>query len=261
MILGIDVGGTFTDFVLLDDAGQIRIHKLLTSVRDQSQSILQGIADLEVGPEVTVVHGATVATNALLERRGARTALIATEGFCDVLEIGRQTRPDLYALHPTRPAPLVPADRRFELPERVDKQGTIIIPLDLEATDAVVRHLLEQAVESVAISFLFSFLNPTHERSGIRTHPGSGRRPGTLCLPFIRGTARIPRVRTDLNNGHQRLRRPLDGPLSVQSGGGAGTAALAHYAIQRRHHLCPGRPNPGRSHRPFGPGRRRRGRL
>ncbi|MFN2242523.1 MAG: hydantoinase/oxoprolinase N-terminal domain-containing protein, partial [Anaerolineae bacterium] len=92
MILGIDVGGTFTDFVLLDDAGQVSIHKLLTSARDQSISILQGIADLEAGPDATVVHGATVATNALLERRGARTALITTQGFGDVLEIGRQTR-------------------------------------------------------------------------------------------------------------------------------------------------------------------------
>jgi N-methylhydantoinase A len=164
MILGIDVGGTFTDFVLLDDAGQVRIHKLLTSVHDQSQSILQGIDDLEVGPEATVVHGATVATNALLERRGARTALITTEGFSDVLEIGRQTRPDLYALHPTRSQPLVPADWRLELPERVDKQGTVIVPLALEATDAVIRYLLEQDVESVAISFLFSFLNPRHEQ-------------------------------------------------------------------------------------------------
>jgi N-methylhydantoinase A len=81
-----------------------------------------------------------------------------------VLEIGRQTRPDLYALHPTRPAPLVPANRRFELRERVDKQGEVIVPLDLEATDAIVGHLLEQGIESVAISFLFSFLNPTHER-------------------------------------------------------------------------------------------------
>ncbi len=164
MLLGIDVGGTFTDFVLLDDAGRVRIHKLLTSARDPSVAILQGIAELETGPETIVVHGATVATNALLERRGARTALITTEGFRDVLEIGRQTRPDLYALHPTRPAPLVPARWRFELPERVDRQGTVLVPLDREAIDGVVRQLLEEGVESVAVCFLFSFLNPSHER-------------------------------------------------------------------------------------------------
>jgi N-methylhydantoinase A len=164
MILGIDVGGTFTDFVLLDDAGRVRIHKLLTSARDQSVAILQGIADLGAGPETTVVHGATVATNALLERQGARTALVTTEGFRDVLEIGRQNRSDLYALHPTRPEPLVPGPWRFELPERVDKDGTILIALDQDATDAVVLQLLRKGIESVAVCFLFSFLNPTHEQ-------------------------------------------------------------------------------------------------
>ncbi len=173
MILGVDVGGTFTDFVLLDSAGRVRIHKLLTSARDQSVAILQGIADLEAGPETTVIHGATVATNALLERRGARTALITTQGFRDVLEIGRQTRPDLYALHPTRPAPLVPAALRFEVPERVAPspsagigagQGIVLTPLDLDAAGAVVNQLLAEDIESVAVCLLFSFLNPAHER-------------------------------------------------------------------------------------------------
>jgi N-methylhydantoinase A len=164
MILGIDVGGTFTDFVLLDDAGQVSIHKLLTTARDQSVAILQGITDMEVGLETVVVHGATVATNALLERRGARTALVTTEGFRDVLEIGRQTRPDLYALHPTRDTPLVPAPRRFELSERIDRRGRIVVPLDPSDTDAVVRQILDQQIESVAVCFLFSFLNPSHEQ-------------------------------------------------------------------------------------------------
>jgi N-methylhydantoinase A len=164
MILGVDVGGTFTDFCLLDSAGQVRIHKLLTSARDQSEAILQGIADLQAGPETTVVHGATVATNALLERRGARTALITTAGFGDVLEIGRQTRPDLYALHPTRPTPLVPAGWRFAVPERVDRHGTVLVPLDLDAVDDAIHEILDGAIESVAVCFLFSFLNPSHER-------------------------------------------------------------------------------------------------
>jgi N-methylhydantoinase A len=164
MILGIDVGGTFTDFVLLDDAGRVCIHKLLTTARDQSVAILQGMADMEVGLETVVVHGATVATNALLERRGARTALVTSEGFCDVLEIGRQTRPDLYALHPTRAAPLVPAPWRFELPERVDRRGTVLVPLDPSDTEAIVRQILDEQIESVAVCFLFSFLNPSHEQ-------------------------------------------------------------------------------------------------
>jgi len=164
VILGIDVGGTFTDLVLLDGAGRVRIHKLLTSARDPSVAILQGIEDLDTGPEAVVVHGATVATNALLQRSGARTALVTTQGFGDVLEIGRQTRPDLYALHPTRPDPLVPGRWRLELPERVDRDGRILLPLDPAATDDAVRQLLEGGVESVAVCFLFSFLNRDHER-------------------------------------------------------------------------------------------------
>ncbi|MGD8903965.1 MAG: hydantoinase/oxoprolinase family protein [Anaerolineae bacterium] len=164
MILGIDVGGTFTDFVLLDDAGRVRIHKLLTSARDQSISILQGIADLEAGPETTVVHGATVATNALLERRGARTALVTTEGFCDVLEIGRQTRSELYALQPSRPSPLVLGRWRFELPERMDRHGAVLAPLETGAVDEVVHQLLDEGIESAAVCFLFSFANPAHEQ-------------------------------------------------------------------------------------------------
>jgi N-methylhydantoinase A len=163
MSLGIDVGGTFTDFVLLDGAGRVHIHKLLTSARDPSEAILQGIADLDATPQTPIVHGATVATNALLERHGARTGLIATEGFGDVLEIGRQTRPDLYALHPTRPEPLVPASWRYEVAERVDRRGTVLVPLDLNGADAAIQRLLEEGVESVAVCFLFSFLNPTHE--------------------------------------------------------------------------------------------------
>ena len=163
-ILGVDVGGTFTDLVLLDHHGQIRIHKLLTSAHDPSVAIWQGITDLDVDPQAVIVHGTTVATNALLERRGARTALITTAGFRDVLEIGRQTRSVLYALHPTRPAPLVPAPWRFEVSERTDRNGMILTPLDLQGTDAVVSRLVQERIESVAVCFLFSFLNPAHER-------------------------------------------------------------------------------------------------
>jgi N-methylhydantoinase A len=187
MILGIDVGGTFTDFVLLDGAGQVRIHKLLTSARDQSIAILQGLDDLSAGPETIIVHGATVATNALLERRGAHTALITTGGFRDVLEIGRQTRSDLYALHPTRPAPLVPAPGRFELPERVDRHGRVLVPLDTEATDAVVRRILAEGFESVAVCFLFSFLNPAHEGQVLERI----RALGGESSPFVSLSSRV----------------------------------------------------------------------
>jgi N-methylhydantoinase A len=181
MILGVDVGGTFTDLVLLDGAGRIRIHKLLTSAHDPSEAIVQGIAAIGAGPDTAVVHGATVATNALLERRGARTALITTAGFRDVLEIGRQTRPDLYALHPTRPSPLVPEGWRFEVSERVDCHGTVIVPLDMSAVDAAIGQMLADGIESAAVCFLFSFLYPDHERQvGARIAEMGGTR-----APFV----------------------------------------------------------------------------
>ena len=131
--LGIDTGGTFTDFVWLDEDGRFRLHKRLSSVDDPSLSILSGVDALKVPQDAEVVHGSTVATNALLERRGARTALITTKGFADVLAIGRQNRPDLYALVPKKPEPLVPSAWRFEVDERVSAQGEILTMLRPES--------------------------------------------------------------------------------------------------------------------------------
>jgi N-methylhydantoinase A len=164
MILGVDVGGTFTDFLLVNQAGELRVHKLLSTAYNPSLAVLQGVADLEAGPETTIVHGSTVGTNALLERHGARTALITTEGFGDILEIGRQTRQELYSLHPTRPEPLVPGRWRYEVPERVTSDGNVLIPLDMDAADLIAHQLQAEGIESVAVCFLFSFLYPGHER-------------------------------------------------------------------------------------------------
>ena len=119
MTLGVDTGGTFTDFVWQDEQGQLQIYKERSTPHDPSQAILTGIDHNHIGPTVPVVHGSTVATNALLERRGARTALITTTGFADVLAIGRQNRPDLYALVPQKTPPLVPSQWRFEIDERI----------------------------------------------------------------------------------------------------------------------------------------------
>ncbi|WP_374687760.1 hydantoinase/oxoprolinase family protein, partial [Promineifilum sp.] len=117
-----------------------------------------------VAPEA-IVHGSTVATNALLERRGARTALIATAGFADVLEIGRQNRPDLYALVPQKPPPLVPRAWRFEAQERLSAAGEVLRPLDVAALAPVLAQLAAEGIESVAVCLLFSFLRPAHERA------------------------------------------------------------------------------------------------
>jgi N-methylhydantoinase A len=162
-IIGVDIGGTFTDFILLR-GGKLVAHKVLSSPDDPARSFLQGIAELGVDPRAEVVHGSTVATNALLERKGARTALIATRGFADVLEIGRQDRPALYDFHATRPTSLVPADLRFEADERVGPGGMVVRPFDGAGVRAAATGFEAAGVESVAVSFLFSFLDPAHER-------------------------------------------------------------------------------------------------
>lgn len=162
--LGIDTGGTFTDFVWLDEAGQFQIHKQLSTPHDPSESILTGIELLRVGDEAAVIHGSTVATNALLERRGARTALITTAGFADILAIGRQNRPDLYALVPQKPEPLVPTEWRFEVRERVTAEGENLTPLEVDDLEQIVARLEKDDIQSVAVCLLFSFLRPEHER-------------------------------------------------------------------------------------------------
>ena len=161
-ILGVDVGGTFTDFVLWQD-GKLSVYKRPSTPDDPSRGVLEGLA--EAGWQVEeVVHGSTVATNAVLERRGAKTALITTRGFRDVLEIGRQTRPKLYDLEPSRPPPLVPRELRLEARERLDHKGRVLEPLDAWEVEALLDQLARRRVESLAVCFLFSFLNPAHER-------------------------------------------------------------------------------------------------
>lgn len=159
--LGIDVGGTFTDFVWLVD-GEVRVHKEPTS-EPQHRAVAQGIEHLSAHEEASVVHGTTTATNALLERRGARTALLTTAGFADVLAIGRQNRPDLYDLRPSRVASIIPSSQRYEVAERIDASGTVLTPLDEEAVRAVVDRLCEDEVESLAIILLFAYQNAAHE--------------------------------------------------------------------------------------------------
>ncbi|MFB6230627.1 MAG: hydantoinase/oxoprolinase family protein [Salinibacter sp.] len=159
--VGVDVGGTFTDFVVVTDEG-LQVHKEPTT-DPQHEAVVAGLDRLEVGPTAPIVHGTTTATNALLERRGARTALVTTEGFADVLVIGRQNRPDLYDLQPSRPSPLVPAERRHEVPERLSADGEVLAPLDEDAVRQVARMLAEQDVKSVALVFLFSYRDPEHE--------------------------------------------------------------------------------------------------
>lgn len=161
-LVGIDVGGTFTDFVVLDEQG-LRVYKVPTTPADQSQAIVAGLATLGIDGG-QIVHGMTVATNALLERKGARTALLTTAGFADVLVIGRQNRPYLYQLVQARPPSLVADQWRLEVDERLDAEGEVLTPLDEAAVARIAAQLAADGVESLAIVFLFSFRNPDHEQ-------------------------------------------------------------------------------------------------
>ncbi|MFB6122192.1 MAG: hydantoinase/oxoprolinase family protein [Haloferacaceae archaeon] len=166
--IGVDVGGTFTDVVAVHD-GSIRVHKTPSTPDAPERGVLDGLdesraAGLDPGAVSFFAHGTTVATNAVLERSWAETALVTTEGFRDALEIGRQTRPDLYDLHAEQPPPVVERDDRYEVPERLDGRGDVVDSLDEDAVRAVARELADTDVESVAVSLLFSFENAAHER-------------------------------------------------------------------------------------------------
>ncbi|MEM1094494.1 MAG: hydantoinase/oxoprolinase family protein [Bacteroidota bacterium] len=161
--LGIDVGGTFTDFVWVQD-GRLHVYKAPTTPEDQSRAMAEGMETLGVARDAEVVHGTTVATNALLEYRGARTALVTTEGFADVFVIGRQNRPHLYRFHQARPPSLVPDDLRLEVRERLDYHGEVLVPLAEDSVRALIPVLREAQVESIAIVLLYAFEDPTHEQ-------------------------------------------------------------------------------------------------
>ncbi len=164
MLAGVDIGGTFTDLIL-GEAGRLHIHKLPSTPANPAAAMLAGLKALGVAPDARISHGTTIATNAILERKGARTALITTRGFRDLLHIGRQNRPVLYALQPQLPPPPVPRERCYEVPERLDYRGEVLQALDMEALDAVLDALVAQDVESVAVCLLYSFVNPVHEQA------------------------------------------------------------------------------------------------
>ena len=166
--IGVDTGGTFTDFVAAHGS-RLTAFKVPSTPHNPAQAILNGIARILRDPKAMpfeIVHGTTVATNALLERKGARTALITTEGFEDVIEIGRQARPDLYNLMVTRPAPLVPGELRLGVSERIGPDGEVVTPIDKQSVQRAVELINNHnpKVDSAAVCLLFSFANPAHEQ-------------------------------------------------------------------------------------------------
>ncbi len=167
MRAGVDIGGTFTDLVL-SDGGRLKIHKLLSDPRQPERSMLAGLEAITPGGLAAleqVAHGSTVATNAILERKGARAALITTAGFRDLLFIGRQDRPVLYDIHPRIPPPLIPRERCYEVQERLDFKGDVLVSLDMAKLDEALDLVAQDGADSIAVCLLFSYVNAAHEQA------------------------------------------------------------------------------------------------
>ncbi|NPB06104.1 MAG: hydantoinase/oxoprolinase family protein [Aquificae bacterium] len=235
--LGVDTGGTFTDFVYWDGE---RWHflKLPSTPDNPARAVLEGVNRLRNRPSLLVVHGTTVATNALLERKGAVTAFVTNAGFEDLLEIGRQNRERLYDLHYRKPEPLVSRELRFGLSCRLDEQGNEVEPLKEDELVKLVRKLKEKGVESVAVCFLHAYAEPKHERAVaerlskegffvsashelVREYREYERASTTVVNAFV-----APKVASYLNYLKEHLGKH-DELLVVQSDGGAVSPELA----------------------------------
>jgi N-methylhydantoinase A len=246
---GVDIGGTFTDIVLLGDRGERYTKKVSSTVDDYARAITEGLSQLlaEIGGEARdvaeLLHGTTVASNAILEHKGAKTSLITTKGFRDVLEIRNLRMPRLYDMSWTKPPPLVPRRLRVEVDERVNAQGGIDRPLDEASVERAVRFLVDESVEAIAVCLLHSYLNPAHE---LRVKEIVTRLAPkvTLCvsaevLPIINEYERSsttvingyvrPIVKRYLNRLTGEVKRiGIDAPLLLmQSNGGLTTAKAA----------------------------------
>ena len=169
--LGVDIGGTFTDIALINETtGQVYNGKVSSTPDDPSEGFMEAVRRLveeqAVAPDEVsyIVHGTTVATNAIIEGKVASTAFITTDGFRDMLEIARQIRPELYNLQFEKPQPLVPRHHCFGVVERLDAKGEVLTPLDEAALRVVAGQLKKERVESIAVCFLHAYANPIHER-------------------------------------------------------------------------------------------------
>jgi N-methylhydantoinase A len=237
---GVDTGGTFTDFVFAQ-GGRARVFKLASTPADPSLAITEGLrrAAREAGAslsEIEVVHGTTVGTNALLERRGARVALVTTAGFEDVIEIGRQARPRLYDLDAEKPAPLVPRALRFGVAERVAASGEVLEPLDGAEIGRLVEEIKRAQPESVAVSLLFSFVRPEHEKKIARALADALRVPLSVSHEILPEYREFERTSTVAVNAYLqpvmgrylgRLSRRAKNLRVMQSSGGSVSARVA----------------------------------
>lgn len=245
--IGIDIGGTFTDLVAVDEAGTVTFAKTPSTPQDQSIGVLEGLARLAEALALTrddllarterIVHGMTVATNALLERKGAKLALLTTEGHRDVLEMREGLKPDRYALRLARKPALVPRHLRLGVRERVRHDGRVEIPLDRASLDAAVATLKREKVESVAICYLHSYANDAHERATAEVvraaMPDAYVCVSTDVLPQIK---EFERVSTTVVNGYvgpalERYLRRLEGRLAEAGYANATLIVLSHGGV------------------------------
>ena len=212
-IVGVDIGGTFTDLVGYQNGG-IVTSKCSTVPADPTEGAAQALrlAGCDLAAMDELLHGSTIAINTVLEKSGARTALITTEGFRDVYAIGRGNRPDAFNLFFHRPRPLVPRELTFEVAERINAAGEVLVPIDLAAVEALGRQLAALGVEAVAVCFLHSYANPAHEVAAGNCCAAALSGPVRHAQP--RDPARVPRIRAHLDHRAQRLRRPAREPLS-----------------------------------------------
>ena len=267
----VDTGGTFSDFVCLDeDTGTISITKLPSTPDDPSRAILDGIetllADGIRAEDITFLcHGTTVGTNALLEGKGAKTALLVTEGFRGIYEVGEQARPygaAIFDVMYDKPPMLVPRSLTAEVSERVDFRGEVLRPLDEEALRATLRDLARQQPASIAVCLLFSFLYPA-ARGARRRHHRRGT-AGMQHFAVVGGAAPDPRVLSAVHHRDQRLSPADPRTLHRQSRPPPRRrrrrdAAEIHHAVQWRHVDLRSGGASGGDDRAVGPGRRRDG--
>ncbi|MEM7111076.1 MAG: hydantoinase/oxoprolinase family protein [Chloroflexota bacterium] len=249
--LAVDVGGTFVDFVQFDDTtGVISIEKVRSSGQLEDQ-FMQGIGrlGLDLREVSTIVHGSTLVINTIVQERGAKVGLITTEGFRDVLELGRGNRPEIYNLFYKQPAPLVPRYLRYEVPERLDWQGKVLTPLDEDAARKAVQALVAEGVEAIAICFLHAYANPQHEQQ-MKALAQTEFPDGLVCISsdIVREWREFERTSTAVLNAYtqpqvDRYLSALENRLGdanyggtlniMQSSGGITTSAAAKIAPVR----------------------------
>ena len=240
--IGVDIGGTFTDLCVLDDDGIVAVGKVLTThdepARAVEEVLREAVADHDLDPDAvgSLIHGTTLVTNALIERRGAPTALLTTEGFRDVLEMGREHRYELYDLAIEMPRPLVPRHLRHGVPERTLADGTVEQEVDVRHVQRLARELVDAGVEAVAVCFLHSHVDDRNERAArdaiAEVAPGLRVALSSEVNPEIR---EYERSSTTVANVYVQsiVERYLARPARPD-GRGRRAAAAADHALQRR---------------------------